>query len=271
MTSKQNAAHATALAVLATLVAGTGMLAAAARADGPSVDVTESGNGPRWSVNAGYVSDYRLRGFTQTREKSALQGGADFTWRRFHVGVWATNVDFGRVADALGRWHDAADYEIDAYVGVKPKFAGFDTDFSVTYNAYPGAFGLPQKLDYVELKAGVSRQLFPSLAADLQVYYSPDYQGETGPNWVLEGGLAHKLAIRGSIAPSLGARLGYSAGDEARGGFDYWYWNAGMSVIFADYFEFDLRYYDTFDVPAAAGSCRNLCDGRVVARITFEN
>jgi hypothetical protein len=63
-------------------------------------------------------------------------------------------------------------------------------------------------------------------------------------------------------------------GDESKGGFDYYYWNAGVSFVFADYFEFDLRYFDTFDVPSSAlgtGSCSNLCDGRVVARITFEN
>ena len=258
-------------AVAATFAAGAVLLAPTARAEGPSGEATESGTGLRWSVNAGYVSDYRLRGFTQTREKSALQGGVDFAWRQFYAGIWATNVDFGRIADGSGRWHNAADYEVDASIGIKPKLAGFDTDFGVTYNAYPGAFGLPQKLDYVEFKAGASREVLASLTADLQIYYSPDYQGETGPNWVFEGGLARKLTAHGSIAPSLSARLGYSSGDEARGGFDYWYWNAGMSVIFADYFEFDLRYFDTFDVPAAAGSCRNVCDGRIVARITFEN
>jgi hypothetical protein len=69
----------------------------------------------------------------------------------------------------------------------------------------------------------------------------------------------------------LSARIGYSAGDEKSGGIDYGYWNAGFSLLFADYFEFDLRYFDTFDMPAAAGSCRDRCDGRVVARITFEN
>jgi len=42
-----------------------------------------------------------------------------------------------------------------------------------------------------------------------------------------------------------------------------------------NYFEFDIRYFDAFDVPTGGltgiTSCRNQCDGRVVARITFEN
>ena len=37
---------------------------------------------------------------------------------------------------------------------------------------------------------------------------------------------------------------------------------------------FHVADFDTFDVPSSAtvtGNCRNVCDGRVVARITFEN
>ena len=51
----------------------------------------------------------------------------------------------------------------------------------------------------------------------------------------------------------------------------------GIAIVamIAYHFEFDLRYYDTFDVPTGVGTpvttCRNLCEGQVVARITFEN
>jgi hypothetical protein len=69
--------------------------------------------------------------------------------------------------------------------------------------------------------------------------------------------------------------IGANEGEEKKGGLDYYYWNAGMSFIFADYFEFDIRYFDAFDVPTGGltgiTNCRNQCDGRVVARITFEN
>jgi uncharacterized protein (TIGR02001 family) len=269
MKSKPSAGRAAALfAVAAIAILSAAPVAGAAEWD---TKVTEASSGPKFSANAGYASDYRYRGFTQTREKPALQGGVDVTWRKFYIGIWASNVDFGRVTDALGRWHDAADLEVDTYLGLKQTFGPFETDLRVTNYAYPGAFGLPQKLDYLEIKAGLSREIMSAVTADLQVYYSPDNMGETGPNWVVEGGLARKLGTFGSIAPSLSVRLAYSAGDEAKGGFDYWYWNAGISMIFADYFELDLRYFDTFDVPAVAGSCRNVCDGRIVARITFEN
>ncbi len=192
------------------------------------------------------------------------------TWRQFYVGLWATNVDFGNVYHA-GHWQTAADYEVDTYVGFKHTIGGFKTDVRAILYSYPGSFGLPQDLNYFEVMAGVSREVLPLLTADIRAYYSPDYQGETGRNWVFEGGLVRKLGTIGSITPSLSTRIGYSVGDEAKGGIDYGYWNAGVSFIFADYFEFDLRYFDTFDMPSSVGSCRDLCDGRVVARITFEN
>jgi hypothetical protein len=88
---------------------------------------------------------------------------------------------------------------------------------------------------------------------------------------VFEAGLARKFNKHGFVTPSLSARIGWSEGDEKAGGIDYGYWNAGVSFLFADYFEFDIRYFDTFEMPSSVGSCTDRCDGRVVARITFEN
>ena len=64
---------------------------------------------------------------------------------------------------------------------------------------------------------------------------------------MFEAGLARKFNRHGSVTPSLSARIGWSEGDEKNGGIDYGYWNAGVSFLFADYFEFDIRYFDTFD------------------------
>ena len=69
----------TAVAVAVSAVVG----AAAANAADPAQNAGEKeskGSGPDFSVNATYTSDYRFRGFTQTREKPALQGGLD-AWR----------------------------------------------------------------------------------------------------------------------------------------------------------------------------------------------
>ena len=269
MQCKQGAVRTVAMAVA---FATSALLGAAAAVAGGK-DVLASGGGPDFSANATYTTDYRFRGFTQTREKSALQGGLDVMWPNFYAGIWASSVDFGRVFDG-GIFHDTADVELVSYAGMRRSVLGYNLDLRAIYYAYPGAYGVPERLDYFEAMVGFSREIMPQLTLGSKVYFSPDYQGETGKNWVLESTVTRKLGAIGAISPALSATLGSSFGDESKGGIDYSYWNAGFSFVFANYFEFDLRYYDTFSVPESAltsGSCRNLCDGRVVARITFEN
>lgn len=268
MQRKQGAVRAV---VVAAAVAGATFLGAAAALAGKDVIVGEGG--AEFSVNATLASDYRYRGFTQTQNKAALQGGLDVMWTNFYVGVWASSVDLGQVFNN-GAFHNIADVELVSYAGVKRQYFGYDFDLRAIYYAYPGAYGQPVRQDYFEGMLGMSREVMPQLTLSSKVYYSPDAQGETGKNWVFETGIARKLPTFGSISPTASAMLGSSYGEESKGGFDYYYWNAGVSFVFANYFEFDLRYYDTFDVPSSAlasGTCRNLCDGRVVARITFEN
>jgi uncharacterized protein (TIGR02001 family) len=235
-------------------------------------DESENGtsNGPSATTNATLTSDYRFRGFTQTQERAALQGGFEVTFHQFYVGLWASNVDYGDVLHA-GHWKNVASAEVDTYVGYKHKFWGFQTDVRAIFYSYPGSFGDPNNLNYFEAMFGISRDILPQLTLDFQAYYSPDYIGETGRNWVFEAGLARKFNKHGFVTPSLSARIGWSEGDEKAGGIDYGYWNAGVSFLFADYFEFDIRYFDTFEMPSSVGSCTDRCDGRVVARITFEN
>jgi uncharacterized protein (TIGR02001 family) len=281
MLSKQNTPRATVAAAImgAFAVAGATAAAAADRHNVTLGDAAEDNggleyNGLRVSPNVTFTSDYRFRGFTQTRESAALQGGVDVYWRWFYVGVWATNVDFGKTLDSAGRLHEIAEQEVDYYAGIKHKVRGVEFDVGVIYYSYPGSFGTivggsRRDLDYFEVKAGISAEIHKSLLAGVTVYYSPDYSEETGRNWVIEGELKRTLGTWGSLVPSISAKLARSIGEESKGGFDYWYWNAGFSLVFAKYFEFDIRYYDTFDVPSSI-NCDHRCDGRVVARITFE-
>jgi uncharacterized protein (TIGR02001 family) len=273
-------------AVVTVLAVATSALmgaAAANAADGADRDVKAyagSGGGPEFSVNATFTSDYRFRGFTQTREKSALQGGIDAVWPNFYVGLWASSVDFGN--EPLNGYKDIASVEVVPYVGFKRDVWGYKVDLRAMYYAYPGGGGQynPAKLavkdlDYFEAMVGWSREIHPGLTLSSNIYYSPDYQGSVGQNWVFETGVARKLGTYHGISPTFSALLGSNYGQESKGGMDYYYWNAGFSFLFADYFELDLRYFDTFDVPTGGltgvTSCHNVCDGRFVARITFEN
>ena len=67
--------------------------------------------------NVGVVSDYIFRGFSQTGEDPAIQGGVDLTSGSFYAGAWASNVDFG----------DDTDAEIDVYGGYRTEAAALNS------------------------------------------------------------------------------------------------------------------------------------------------
>ncbi|WP_028311880.1 TorF family putative porin [Derxia gummosa] len=86
-----------------------------------------------WSFagNAGLVSDYRFRGFTQTNYKPAFQGGFDLAHASgFYIGNWNSNVE-----ESL---YSGASLEMDFYAGYKGTFQDVGYDVGYYYYAYPG-------------------------------------------------------------------------------------------------------------------------------------
>jgi uncharacterized protein (TIGR02001 family) len=233
-------------------------------------DNEENAKGAKFTVNIGLTSDYRFRGFSDTDGGAAIQGGADFKYDWFYAGVWATNVNFGVGPDVNGVLQESGDYGIFSYVGVNKKFYRTELDAGFIYYAYPGSKSWAD-LDFYEFYGSANYDFIPKdVVGGVTLYYSPDYQGGIGRNWIVESQLVKYLPKFGDDwQPSLSGLLAYSDGQPSQGGFDYWYWNVGASLV-VDYFEFDLRFFDTFDVPGYV-DCRNVCDGKLVGRITFEN
>jgi uncharacterized protein (TIGR02001 family) len=86
------------------------------------------------AFNVGAVTDYRYRGISQTRQKPALQGGADYSNGPFYVGAWASTIKW--VKDAGG----GADIELDLYGGYKGEITkGVGYDVGILTYIYPGA------------------------------------------------------------------------------------------------------------------------------------
>ncbi|WP_019591546.1 TorF family putative porin [Thioalkalivibrio sp. ALE20] len=104
------------------------------------------------SANISIVSDYELRGFSETDGGAAIQGG--FDWEHtsgFYLGTWASNVDFGE--------DDGTTYELDLYGGFADSFDnGFGYDVGYVYYAYPDAEfeGDSVSYDFGELVGSVS-------------------------------------------------------------------------------------------------------------------
>jgi uncharacterized protein (TIGR02001 family) len=204
----------------------TGLIGLAAPASAQSdIDV---------AFNAGIVTDYVFRGFSQTSEDPAIQGGVDITSGSFYAGAWASNVDFG----------DATDAEIDIYGGYRTEAAGFALDFGVIGYLYPGE---PDGADYnyAEFKAAASRAVGPATVG-AAVYYSPDFFGADEAATYAEINGAFSPADKWTISGAVGQQW-LDVTD------DYVTWNAGVAYALTDNLALDVRYHDT-DVDGVPGA-----------------
>ena len=207
------------------------------------------------SVNGGLTTDYVFRGFSQSDEGPAAFVGADFSYRWFYAGIWASSVD---------ELTSDGNVEIDYYAGIKKSWNGVDLDLGVLYYSYPNN-DVDVTLDYLELKASASAKVWRELSLTGTVYYSPDFYAETGEVWTLEGKAAvplpvWDLALSGTLGTVIGDDDEFAA---AFGDDQYTYWNVGLSKTFRDHFTVDVRYWDT-DVDD-----NDLADERVVGTISF--
>jgi uncharacterized protein (TIGR02001 family) len=272
-----------AIAGSAAMVLGLSVLAGAASADGMarrgSIKDAPVAEKPRCthSANIALATEYVFRGISQTSEGPAVQGGFDLTCGIFYAGVWASNLD----------WNEAAtNIEMDWYAGIKPVTGPITWDLGVIYYTYPGGLDTGGEYNYVELKVGGSATVWKDATLGLTLFYSPDYQYETDTVWTLEAAFSQALpkfsAFRREWTPTFSALVGYqkATGDEAKyqvfvtGGDDhYLYWNAGLTLGFADKFSIDVRYWDTdIDKTAPGASCSDTlfsCDQRVVGTLKF--
>jgi uncharacterized protein (TIGR02001 family) len=272
--------------MIKTLAAGllaTTALTSAALAGGSLKDsAAPEGRQFGWSFNIGGTTDYVFRGFSQNAEDPALQGGVDMTYGIFYAGVWSSMVNFG--TNTFGE--DVVHAEVDIYAGIKPVWGPLTFDFGVIYYAYPGANEenvTPwNEQNYVELKAGVSGSPFKNMTLGTTVFYSPEYNNESGTTWTIEGVAAYELPKIGPIVPTLSGTLGTTIFENlanaqtfntSLGDDSYLYWNVGMSFG-VDKLTFDFRYWDT-DVSGGTTSCGTVtatqCDERFVfsAKVTL--
>ena len=240
------------------------------------------------SANVGITSDYIFRGFSQTAEGPAIQGGFDATCGLFYAGVWASSLDFaggeGGTFDVVGaslvdgRPFDAS-VEMDLYAGIKPKTGPITWDIGFIYYAYPNATTPFLNLDYYEFKLGASAEIWKDGTLGVTAFYSPDYQLESGETWTIETGFVQAFSTYWGFTPSVSALLGYQTNEGTasyrfsygNGDDEYFYWNAGLTLGFLEKWSLDLRYWDT-DISNAFSFCDLAtfqCDERFVATLKF--
>lgn len=208
-----------------------------------SAGAASAQSSPEVAWNLGVVSDYVFRGYSQTDEDPAIQGGVDATIGGFYVGAWASNVDFG----------DDTDAEVDLYGGYRTEIGGVAFDVgAVGYgyvNAPDGA-----DYDYLELKAAASRAIGPATFGGV-IYWSPDFFGLDEEATYIEGNVAFVPADKWTVTGALGHQW-LDVND------DYATWNLGVGYAVTEHVAIDFRYHDT-DVDGP------LSESRVVAGIKF--
>lgn len=206
---------------------------------------TAAAQAPDVAWNVAVTSDYVFRGFSQTDEEPALQGGVDLTFESgFYAGAWASNVDFG----------DDTDAEVDLYGGYRTEAGGFALDFGVIGYLYVNAPDLTDDYDYVEFKAAASRAVGPVTLGGA-VYYSPDFFGADEEATYVEANAAFTPAPKWTV----NAAVGYQYLDVNE---DYGTWNAGVAYALTDNIVLDGRYHGSeIDGP--------LSDDRAVATVKF--
>ncbi len=101
-----------------------------------------------------------FRGISQTDNDPTIQGSLNIGYGIFYAGVWASGLDFGNDRSAMTPRSRSTATPASSRLGVRLTF-----DFGVIYYTYPGTLmrSPASNLDYVELKAGVSGELFTKL------------------------------------------------------------------------------------------------------------
>ncbi len=211
----------------------------------PPSPITISG-----SVTA--ITDYRLRGVSQTDKHAAIQGALTIAHESgVYIGTFGSN---------LAGWgtFGGANVELDAIAGYKHTFGTATVDVGGTWYTYPGGFS---ESDVVELFGRVSGTHGPATLTG-GVYYAPKQtslgnfsntsysRGQKQDNLYLTGDSA--IAIPGLPVTAKG-HIGYSHGNPGLGPNgtslaptgEYWDWLLGFDVAAYKNLTFNVSYIDT--------------------------
>ncbi len=230
------------------LTTGMAVLAAGLTSVSLPALAQDSGLPGEFSGNVAITSDYVFRGFTQTNEDPAIQGGLDWdSGAGFYLGTWGSNVNFGD--------GDEASVEFDVYGGYAGEVEGFSYDVGFIYYWYPGAAGA-LNYDFWEAYGSIGYDFGPA-AVSFGLAYTPENFGDTNDGFYYQSGISVPVTDMFSVD----ANLNYYDVDPAFGA-NYYDWNVGATLSL-EWFDADLRYIDT-DI----SNCTGVCDSRVVFSVS---
>jgi len=214
----------------------------------PAFAQDEVGVGPiSISGSVGLVSDYRFRGFSQTGEDPAVQGGITVTSDTgLYAGTWGSSLNLP--GSDLGS-------EIDLFAGYSTKLAeGVTIDAGLLYYLYPKHKSVtgPIDTDFFEPYVNVTGEIGP-LTLKVGANYAWD-QKALGKNSAIYFHAEPSAALPGTPI-SLNGHIGYAKSDSFLGGVDgkVWDWSLGASASYR-MLTFGVAYVDTNEPSVINGS-----------------
>ena len=201
-----------------------------------------------FSANVGLYSDYIFRGYTQTGNEPAIQGGFDVEHSSgLYAGTWASNVDW-TTAGGKDSAMDKNSVEIDVYAGWAGDlgFYGLGFDIGVLQFYYPGnkTEGAADT-DATEVYFGFNKDWMDgafSTSVTNYVVVSDDAWGFSD----MDGEMYHDLTVDvplGSSPVTLSGHVGHQTFDDST--YDYTDWKVNVDYAFNDTFTAGAFYTDT--------------------------
>lgn len=192
-----------------------------------------------FSANVALTSDYVWRGFTQTDEEMAIQGGFDIEHESgLYLGTWGSNVKF--LEDETVAPEDRASMEWDLYLGFSNELpSGATYDIGYVYYAYPDA-GEALNYDFDEFSFSLGYGIDNSEVA-FSYAYAREFFGDVGKAHHYELSVNHALGS----GFGLGGHVGWQEfSDEEIAGESYTHYGVSLSYSISG-IDLSLAYSNT--------------------------
>lgn len=206
--------------------------------------------------NMGVFSDYRFRGFSQTFEQPAIQGGIDYSHASgFYLGNWNSNVSSLVYTDGS--------IEMDFYGGYKFNAGPIGMDAGLLQYYYPGAKAGGVKYDTVEAYvAGSWKWLTLKYSITTGDWFGvPNSDGSGYLDLSASYEVAPKLTLSAHYGKQTVKNSGASDYADTKIGltYDLSGWTLGLAYIDTD---------TTFNLPNAAFETKDLAKSTVVFSVS---
>ncbi len=202
------------------------------------------------NTNAELLSDWVSDGYTQTEGSPAIQGEFIVGRNGFYGKAWASSMKVLDDVTGITLYE-----EIDLTFGYEKTVRDLTFMVEGVYVTYPDTDNPFYDYDYWEAKTGIAYKFRKRLTAGVALRYSPDYSGEVGPNWVVEGSAECELPKFRIFSPAIVGEIAWQDGDENEGGVDYGWWHVGLDLGFAKHYKLGFRYHNTISAEDCAGQC----------------